>query len=92
METKDRLPAADVRTIDDHLSIESPWTEKRRVEHLRPVRGRHHDDPFARVEAVHLGQQLVEGLLPLFVRAERRRHAHLAERIQFVDEDDARRT
>ena len=47
--------------------------------------------PLRGIEAVHLGQQLVEGLLALFVRAERRRHAHFAERIQFIDENDARR-
>ena len=47
--------------------------------------------PFARVEPVHLGEQLVERLLALFVAAHRALHAHLAERVELVDEDDAGR-
>ena len=52
---------------------------------------RHDDDALARVEAVHLGQQLVERLLALLVAAHRRLDADLAERVELVDEDDARR-
>jgi hypothetical protein len=47
-------------------------------------------DALARVEAVHLGQQLVQRLLALLMCAERRRDPHLAEGVEFVDEDDAR--
>ena len=52
---------------------------------------RHDDDALARVEAVHLGEQLVEGLLALLVAAHRRLDADLAERVELVDEDDAGR-
>ena len=52
---------------------------------------RHDDDALARVEAVHLGEQLVERLLALLVAAHRRLDADLAERVELVDEDDAGR-
>ena len=68
-----------------------PGPEQRGVEHLGPVGGAHDDDALARIEAVHLGEQLVERLLALLVAAHRALDAHLAERVQLVDEDDARR-
>ena len=47
--------------------------------------------PLLRVEAVHLRQQLVERLLALVVPGEVARPARLADRVELVDEDDARR-
>src|SRR5262249_59814682 len=47
-------------------------------------------DPAVGVEAVHLNEQLVERLLALVVAADRAAAARLAQRVQLVDEDDAR--
>ena len=47
--------------------------------------------PGAGIEAVELGEQLVEGLLLLVVAAERAGSAAAPERVEFVDEDDAGR-
>mgnify|MGYP003694392085 CR=1 FL=1 len=55
------------------------------------VGGAHDDDALSRVEAVHLGQQLVQRLLALFVTAHRALHADLAQRVELVDEHDAGR-
>ena len=88
---QDLLAPLDVRLVDQHLTIEAPRAEQRRVEHLRPVGRAHDDDALARVEAVHLGEQLVQRLLALLVAAERALDADLAERVELVDEDDARR-
>jgi hypothetical protein len=49
----------------------------------------HQDDADARIEAVQLDEQLVQRLLALFVR-DRAHAARLAQRVQLVDEDDAR--
>ena len=66
-----------------------PGPQQRRVEHVGPVGGGEHDDAFARVEAVHLGQDLVQRLLALVVAAERRAAAtSAADGVQLVDEDD----
>ena len=88
---QDLLAALDVGLVDEHLAIEPARAEQRRVEHLGAVGRAHDDDALARIEAVHLGEQLIERLLALLVAAERALHAHLAERVELVDEDDARR-
>ena len=56
----------------------------------RFVAARYHD-ALRRVEAVHLGQQLVEGLLALVVAAVAAAVALFAYRVYLVDEDDAGR-
>src|SRR3712207_7725269 len=56
-----------------------PYTTLFRSEHLGAIGGCHDDDCLARVEAVHLGEQLVERLLALFVTANRALHAGRSE-------------
>src|SRR5882672_5437759 len=91
VDTQHLLTSLDVRLVDEHLAVEAARTQERRVEHLGPVGRGHDDDRLARVEAVHFRQQLVERLFALLVAAHRALNAHLAERVQLVDEDDARR-
>src|SRR5882762_9320464 len=57
---QDLLTALDVRPRDDHLAIEAPRAEQRRVEHVGPVRRGDEDDALVRLEAVHLDEELVE--------------------------------
>jgi hypothetical protein len=93
VDAKDRRAAAAVGEIGDNLAVEAAGAQQRRIEHLGPV-GRGHDDHAARrVEAVHLREQLVQRLLALLVRAGARYRAgaRAADRIQLVDEHDARR-
>src|SRR5262249_60101540 len=73
------------------LAIEPARAEQGGIEHLGTVRGAHDDDALARIEAVHLGEELVERLLALLVAAERALDADLAERVELIDEDDAGR-
>jgi hypothetical protein len=61
-----------------------------RVEDLGAVGGRHDDEALAGVEAVHLGEELVEGLLALVVAGHDAHAARLADGVELVDEDDAR--
>ena len=88
MNLEDFFTAADVGLVDEDLAIETSGAEQRRVEDLRPVGRAHDDDALARVEAVHLGEQLIERLLALLVAAHRRLNADLAQRVELVDEDD----
>src|SRR5690606_14896376 len=62
-----------------------------RVEHVRAVGGGDDDHALAALEAVHLHQQLVEGLLALVVAAAEAGAAMAADRVDLVDEDDAGR-
>src|SRR5262249_34717836 len=71
------------------------WRSKRparRIEDLRSVGGADEHDARALVEAVQLHEELVQGLLLLVVTAHQAGGAAgAAERVQLVDEDDARR-
>ena len=64
--------------------------QQRLVEGLRAVGGRQHDDALVVVEAVHLGEELVQRLLALVVGRERG-VAPLAHGVDLVDEDNAGR-
>ena len=61
------------------------------IEHVGPVGRGDQDDAFIGLEAVHLDQQLIEGLLALVVAAAEAGAAMTADRVDLVDEDDAGR-
>ena len=65
-----------------------PGTQQRRVENVRAVGRGEDDQAAARVEAVHLHQQLVERLLALVVALPDARAALAADGVELVDEDD----
>ncbi len=78
-----------VGPVEDHLAVEAARPQERRVEDVRPVGRGDHDDVRVGVEAVHLDEDLVEGLLALVVRAAEARAALAADGVDLVDEDDA---
>src|SRR5262249_47362036 len=65
--------------------------EQRRVEDVGPVRGGDEDDVVLHLEAVHLDEQLVQGLLALVVTAAQAGAAVAADGVDLVHEHDARR-
>ena len=87
---QDLLAALDVRQADHDLTVEATRTQQRRIQHVRTVGRSNHDHAFAALKAIHLDQQLVEGLLALVMTAAQTGTAMTAHRIDFVDEDDAR--
>ena len=89
MHAQDLFAAANVGTRDHHAAIEAAGTQQRRIEHVRTVGGGDQDDAFVGLEAVHLDQQLVQGLLALVVSAAEACAAMAADSVDFVDEDDA---
>ena len=88
---EDLLAAAHVRQRHDDLAVEAARAQQRRVEHVGAVGRGDDDDAFVALEAVHLDQQLVQRLLALVVTAAEAGAAMTADRVDFVDEDDARR-
>ncbi len=88
---EDLLAAGQVGCVHLDLPVEAARAQQRRVEHVGPVGGRDQDDAAADVEAVHLDQQLVEGLLALVVAAAHAGAAVPADGVDLVDEDDRRR-
>ncbi len=81
----------EVRPVDHDLPVETARPEERGVEDVRAVGGGEHDDPALRIEAVHLDEELVEGLLALVVAASKARAALPAYGVDLVHEDDAGR-
>jgi hypothetical protein len=72
---------------NDDLAVEAARPQQGRVQGLGAVGGRHDDHPGGRVEAVHLRQHLVQGLVPLIV-GDQLAAAALADGVDLVDEDD----
>ena len=72
VDPEDLLTAADVGAIEHDLAIEASGAHERGVEDLRAVGGGEDHHALRRVEAVHLGEQLVEGLLALLVATDHR--------------------
>ncbi len=66
-----------------------PGPQERRVEDVGPVGGGDDDDVGVGVEAVHLDEDLVEGLLALVVRAAQAGAALAADGVDLVHEHDA---
>ena len=87
---EDLLAALAIRAVDDDLAVEAARPQQRRVEDVRPVGGGDQDDVVLHLEAVHLDEQLVEGLLALVVAAAHAGAAVAADGVDLVHEDDAR--
>jgi hypothetical protein len=66
---EDLPPPAQVRRGHRHPPVEPARAQQRLIQDLRPVGRRQHDHALAAGEAVHLGQDLVQGLLPLVIAA-----------------------
>ena len=88
---EDRAATPDVRAVEHDLTVEATGAEQRRVENVGTVRRREDDDVRAGVEAVHLDEDLVQGLLALVVRSAEAGATLAADRVDLVDEHDARR-
>ena len=84
------MTADHVGCIDRDLAVEAARAQQRRVEDVGTVGGRDQDDVGLDVEAVHLDQQLVEGLLALVVTAAETGATVAADGVDLVDEDDGR--
>ena len=65
MHGQDVAPALQVGGLEGDVAVEAPGTHEGGVEDVGAVGGGDDDDARRRVEAVHLHQQLVEGLLTL---------------------------
>ena len=83
--------AFDVGAVDDDAPIEATRPEQRGIQDVGAVGGRHEDDALIRLEAIHLDEQLVEGLLALVVAAAEAGAAMTTDGVDLVDEDDAGR-
>jgi hypothetical protein len=88
---QDLFPPLHVGPRHHDLAIEAAGPEQRRIEHVGSVGSRDEDDTLVGLEAVHLDQQLVQGLLALVVTTAETGAPVPADRVDLVHEDDAGR-
>src|SRR6266702_907702 len=79
-----------VGTLDCHTPVEAAGAQERFVQPVRSIRGSNHHHGLARLKAVHLHQQLVQGLVAL-VAAIDADPTLTTYSINFIEEDDAGR-
>ena len=89
MNVEDLLAALAIRAVDDDLAVEAARPQQRRVEDVGPVGRGDQDDVVLHLEAVHLDQQLVQGLLALVMATAHAGAAVPPHRVDLVHEDDA---
>ena len=90
VDEEDLLPLIEVGQVNVDLSVKAAGTHECLVEDVGTVGSRHDDDSAIGVEAVHLSQQLIEGILPLVVASEAGILSPRAtDGIDLIDEDDA---
>ena len=89
MDAQDLLAPLDVRAVNGHAPVKAAGAQQRRIEDVGAVCRRDEDDGRVVLEAVHLDQQLVQGLLALVVSAAQARAALAANGVDLVDKDDA---
>ena len=86
---QDLLAALEVGQLHGHPAVKAAGAGEGRVQRLRAVGGGQNDDAVVILKAIHLGQQLVQGLLPLVVAAVLAAVALLANGVDLINEDDA---
>ena len=69
MDFQNVLTALCIRSIHGNLAVKTTGAQQRRIQYIRPVGGSHYDNTAVGAKAVHLYQQLVQGLLPLIITA-----------------------
>ena len=85
------LAAFEVGQPDDDLAVETAGAQQCGVEDVRAVGGGDDDDAFVAFKAVHFNEELVQGLLAFVVPAAKPGATLAANRVNFVDKDDAGR-
>ena len=75
MDTQDRLAPGAIGRLDGDPAVEPPGPEERSVQDVGPIGRADDDDARRRVEAVHLGEDLVQRLLAFIVAAAEARDA-----------------
>ena len=89
MDVEDLKSAGVIGAVDGDLAIKTTGTHQRSIENIRTVGGRHDDDAGVAFEAIHLRQELVEGLLPLIVATTKAGTTLTTDGVDLVNEDDA---
>ena len=86
---KNRQASFDIRSIDGDLTVETTGAHQGRIENVGSVGGRNDDDSAVPLKTIHLGEQLVQGLLPFIVATADTGTTLTSDGIDLVDENQA---
>ncbi len=91
MHLQNRPAPGNIRSVEDHLPVESSRPQECGIEHIRAIGGGNHDDVGTAVEAVHLHQDLIQRLLALVVTSAQSGATLATDGIDLIDEHDTGR-
>ena len=83
--------AFQIRQFHRNSPVKSSRTKQSRIQRIRTVCRRENYDTFRRIESVHLGQQLVQGLLALVISGKSLAVTFLSYRINLINKYNTRR-
>ena len=89
MHLENFLTPQDIRVGHGHLAVETARAQQCGIQHIGPVGCGDQDHAFVCFEAIHFHKQLVQGLLALVIAATQAGAAMAADRVNFIDENDA---
>ena len=89
MNLQNLFAAHDIRHADGNFTVKTAGAQQGRVQNIRPVGGGDNDDALVGGKTVHFHQQLVQGLFPFIMPAAQAGAALAADRVDFIDENDA---
>ena len=87
---KDVLTAGQIGQLDGDAAVKTTGAQQRRIETVGAIGCGKDNDTLVVIEAIHLGQQLIERLLALVVAAKAAAIALLTDGIDLIDKDDTR--
>mmetsp|Transcript_55823 Transcript_55823/g.145606 ORF Transcript_55823/g.145606 Transcript_55823/m.145606 type:complete len:202 (+) Transcript_55823:761-1366(+) len=85
------LTSLDIGQAHLDTPIKAARTQQRVIQDIRAVRGSNDNDPRVALEAIHLGQDLIECLFALVIAATHSCTALTTDGVNLINEDDARR-
>ena len=91
MHFQDIHTAFQIRLVHDNSPVKTARSQQRLIQHLRPVGCRQDQQPLGRIKTIHLGQQLVQRLLPLIIAAAQSTVAAFADGIDLINKNDTGR-
>ena len=91
MHLQDCQAAFGGRQIHHNLAVKTTRTRQRRVQHIHAVGRRHHNHAAIAFKAIHLDQHGIQRLLTFVMATANARKTGSANRVNFVNKEDARR-
>ncbi len=80
-----------IGAVNEHMSVESSRTHQGLVKSFGAVRRSHHNDSAVGAETIHFDEESIECLFTFVVSPNRIAAASFSQRVEFVNENNARR-